>query len=284
MCGCLRTLSVAAMLVGSVVLSAHRASGQQQDSPVMVAGQELHADSASDVRFIKVMYRFFSNGTRRLDGVLRSEGRAPARYFIVADPLNGSYRVFRINTDPFKDERVMRYWKDVGPRLRMELTRPLAAVPQQPLFADQDSSSAVTTAEDPPPVCTYCPPDNLCNGSGQTTVRVWDPGMYLLAMTHAGLDWSRQDSPTGCIWRASGWKNCDPKNPTDWGTHWYTQACTQSPVQKADMYAWFMGYGHYYNSDFGNPQQYTYANTSAGVEFDGNAILHPWGFGASGEY
>lgn len=86
------------------------------------------------------------------------------------------------------------------------------------------------------------------------------------------------------MWKATGWKNCDPKNPTDLGTHWFTQACTQSPVYKEDMYAKFTGYGHYYNSDFGNPQQYTYANTSAGIEFTGNGVAHPWGFSASGEY
>jgi hypothetical protein len=193
----------------------------------------------------------------------------------------GSYRAFRIKGNPGNDARVLQYWREIAPRLQLETPGVRMDRSAQPTPVDSlDVPPTASTNSDPPPICEQC--QSTCNGSGQTTVRVWDPLWYLLVQTHTGLNWSRTQRPQGCFWMANGWKLCDPKNPTDLGTHWFTSACWNSPVSKADMYASHTGYGHYYNTDFGDPNAYTYANTSGGVEFNGSTT-HPWSVSASGE-
>lgn len=252
--------------------------------------RSLAPDPESAVHLARVALETFPDNSQRLDIRVRAEGtRRAFIYYVIADTRAGTYRAFSVNGYPFRDPAVRAYLQRLKGRLQHEggwqryeqlLSHGPAAEDETTLVGLQ---RMVLPAEEPPPVCTYCPPDRLCNGNGFSRAITWDPAYYQLTNTDNTLDWSRDDSPTGCKWNARQTKNCWAANPSPLNTHWVIEACIFGPLSKSEMYASGMTQGAFHNDDFLDPSQRTWVRNNALTEFNGSTVIHGYQFYAWGE-
>lgn len=246
--------------------------------------QTLVADAESDAELTSVTVESFENN-RTLNIKISSDRHEDAfEYYIMADMMSATYRAFAVRGNPFHDPRVRAYLQQLRPRLQSEgqwhryerLLTEAAAVPNV-------GRTMYSTAAEPPPICTSCPSDRLCNGNAFSRAYTWDPAYYDLTHTDNTLYWSRDDSPSGCQWNARQVISCWGANPSPLNTHWYVDSCLFGPLDKDDMYASGMTQGAFHNDDFLDPYQRTWVRNNALAMFDGGVITHGFQFQALGE-
>ncbi|MBI2222188.1 MAG: hypothetical protein HYU53_13395 [Acidobacteria bacterium] len=294
----LRVMLLAVLVGAPVVVGPTRAADSTppvQEQPTSQAViRSLAPDPGSAVHLAGVALETFPDNSQRLHIRVRAEGRRGAFiYYVMADTRAGTYRAFPLNGHPFRDPAVRAYLERLKGRLQHEggWQRYEQLLSQAPVAEDETTlvglQRMVLPAEEPPPVCTYCPPDRLCSGNGFSRAITWDPAPVELTRTDNTLDWSRDDSPTGCKWNARQSKNCwaayPAPLPPPFNTHWYVDSCILGPLFKDELYASGMTQAAFHNDDFGDPTRRTSVINNALTEFNGSTVIHGYQFYATGE-
>lgn len=289
----MKAISLAAIvLLAAIHDPAHAGSqadqrrGTLRTSAPVIDVFELAPDPATDVQLADAKLTFHSDLTRILTLTYHTKSvrKTGFLFFVGVDPMQRTYRVFRIQGDARADVRVRQYLEGMRPRLERE--------GQWQRYRDHGKrDSHVTTlsdimgtwdGEEPPPNCKQC--QNTCYGAGSSRAITWDPAYIQLTHSDIDINWAREDTPTGCRWTARGRGQCWAANPSELGTHWFVSSCQRSPVISAEMYARGETFGQFFNDDFGDDDERTWVNNRAIVEFTGSAVVHVFQFASWGEW
>lgn len=276
-------------------------SARQEDARILREKMELRqelssldlswliqsADPESDPGIASAALITDPNGKRRLE--IKYAGRTRSEAFIyhlIINAEKGTFRGFSVKGNPYRDARVRAFLQASRPQLEArgewERHQRLLDSAERFDFPTVESLAAMAPETDPPPICTTC--FYTCNGNGFSRSYTWDPVNIELTHTDLTLWWSREDSAWGCRWRTHASKSCWAANPSPFGSHWYVDACSFTPIESWDMWANETTLGSYHNYDFDEPLIGTWVWNDATVLFDGAVVIHGYAFQAIGEH
>jgi hypothetical protein len=259
-----RTAAVLVSLLGA------GAAGAQPDQPRIVSVEGAAQVNSAPHPFLELRIEVLESGERRVAADLQPLAPGETREtFFEIDLENGTFRILS------PEEMTARGFP---PGLFGRAAYPGERGKNR--GADEDVGPALSSDEEwPPPICGGDPHDcdDPCSGDHYMQVETWDPPTITLTRTIGTASWNESIVSVECAPRSRGSGSCWAANPSQAGTHWFTESCVRSggAIHTGDLN--LVVTGKYFNYDFGLPNKVTNVTTRI-------TMRYVWGTGFLGYF